>query len=396
MMGRTEEINVEQSVLDLMKACEIDTVLTLPCDRMKKLLPLVPQNFREVRLMREEGGVGIAAGLYMAGKRPALVIQSTGIGNSLNVLASLSQTYRLPLPILASWRGVYRENIPAQVPWGKSLPGVLDAAGIPYMVADKPEDLPEVRRAIGAAFERNTPYVILFCPKIWERSTAQETAPVVRQAGRRFDVDWHEAVPAATTTRFDMIKGIVPYMKGKIVVSNIGVPSKELYAALDQPTNFYMLGSWGLATPIGLGLALGRPEREVIVLDGDGSLLFEPNGLGMAAQERPPNLTIVAFDNSAHGSTGNQPTYSSGMDLGLLARAYGIQDTAKAATPEQLLHVLEAGGRGPGKRGPGERGPGGPGPRFVHVPVLAQNASVPEIPRSPVDIKTAFMAAVRP
>ncbi len=373
-------MNVEQGVIDIMKACGIDTALTLPCDRMKKLLPLIPQNFHEIRLMREEGGAGIAAGLFMAGRKPAMVIQSTGIGNSLNVLSSLQKTYDMPLPILASWRGVYKENIPAQVHWGKSLPGVLDNMGIPYIVVEKPGELPAVKSAIFTAYEENTPYIVLFSPKVWEGSTAQEFKPAVKPAARSFDMNCKSEVPAATVSRFDMIKGIVPYLRDKIVVSNIGVPSKELYAAIDQPTNFYMLGSWGLATPIGIGLAHGKPGREVIVLDGDGSILFEPNGLGMAAQERQENLTIVAFDNSAHGSTGNQPTYSSEMDLSLLARAYGFRNTAVAATPQELLKALEAKGKGP---------------RFIHVPVLAQNATVPDIPKPPVQIKKEFMAAIQ-
>lgn len=379
MMGGQQEINVEQGVIDVMKACGIDTALTLPCDRMKKLLPLIPQHFREIPLMREEGGIGIAAGLYMAGRRPAVVIQSTGIGNSLTALSSLHKTYRLPLPILASWRGVYKESIPAQVDFGRSLPGILEGAGIPYIVAEEPGDLAAVRSAIFTAYEENTPYVVLFNPKIWERSSAKEMPPSVSRGERSFDILCHDVVPAATATRFDMIKGIVPYLQGKIVVSNIGIPSKELYAALDQPTNFYMLGSWGLATTIGVGLALGRPGREVIVLEGDGSILFQPNGLGMAAQERPENLTIVAFDNSAHGSTGNQKTYSSEMDLGLLAAAYGIKGVAKAATPGELLQTLEA------RR---------TGPRFIHAPVLAQNASVPEVPIPPAEIKKTFMEAI--
>jgi sulfopyruvate decarboxylase subunit beta len=381
MMGGQQETNVEQGVIDVMKACGIDTALTLPCDRMKKLLPLLPLNFQEVRLMREEGGVGIAAGLYMAGRKPAMVIQSTGIGNSLTVLSSLHKTYKLPLPILASWRGVYKENIPAQVDFGKCLPGILDSAGIPYIAVEEPGDLAAVKSAIFTAYEENTPYVILFSPKIWERSSAKEIPPSIKPAERRFGITCHDVVPAATTTRFEMIKGIAPYLRGKIVVSNIGVPSKELYAAIDQPTNFYMLGSWGLATPIGIGLAQGKPDREVIVLDGDGSILFEPNGLGMAAQEHPENLTIVAFDNSAHGSTGNQKTYSSEMDLGLLAAAYGIKNIAKAASPGDLLKALEARGKGPG---------------FIHVPVLAQNANVPDIPESPVEIKKTFMTAIAP
>ena len=76
----------------------------------------------------------------------------------------------------------------------------------------------------------------------------------------------------------------------------------------------------------------------------------------MAAQERPENLTIIAFDNSAHGSTGNQQTYSSEMDLGLLAAAYGIKNIANAATPGELLKALETKGKGL---------------RFIHAPVLA-------------------------
>lgn len=380
MIGEQREINVEQNVIDVMKACNIDTALTLPCDRIKKLLPLIPMNFGEIPLSREEAGAGIAAGLCMAGKKPAMVIQSTGIGNSLTVLSSLHKTYDLPLPILASWRGVYRENISAQVHFGKSLPGILDNMGIPYLVAEKPEDLRSVRQAIDASFSQNTPYVILFSPKIWEGSVAQEIPPAMKPEERSYNIDCHSKVPAATETRFAMLKGIAPYLKGKIVVSNIGVPSKELHAVLDQPTNFYMLGSWGQATPIGIGLALGKPQQEVVVIDGDGSLLFQPNALGMAAQEHPANLTIIGFDNSAHGSTGNQQTYSSHMDLELLARVYGIAHTARAASPRDLLRALESGHKET---------------RFIHAPVLANNASVPDILRSPLEIKRDFMAAIQ-
>lgn len=372
-------MNVEQAVIDLMKECQIDTVLTLPCDRMKNFLPLIPKNFREIPLSREEGGTGIAAGLYMAGKRPAMVIQSTGIGNSLTVLSSLHKTYDLPLPILASWRGVYKEGIPAQVHFGKSLPGILDNTGIPYLIAEKPGDLPAVRKAIDQAYKDNTPYVILFSPQIWEGSGAKEAEPAPQPEERSFDLKCSTTVPKATKTRFEMIKGIVPYLRGKIVVSNIGVPSKELYAALDQPTNFYMTGSWGEASAIGNGLAIGQ-RREVVVIDGDGSILFNPNVLGLIAQEKPENLTVIGFDNTAHGSTGNQPTYSSRMDIELLARTYGISNTSKAATTEELLSVL---------------GKAGKGPRFIHVPVLAKNADVPNIPMSNVDIKKRFMAAIK-
>jgi sulfopyruvate decarboxylase subunit beta len=371
--------NVEQKVIDIMKSCGLDVVLTLPCDKIKSLLAMVPSSFKEIPLTREENGVGIAAGLYMAGKKPALLIQSTGIGNSLNTLASLNVTYGIPLPILASWRGAYKEGIPAQVAFGKSLVAILEGAEIPYVTVGATGELDLIKKSINASFRSGTPVVVLLSPRLWELSAESHWNPDFAPVERRFDVEYHSIVPKATHTRYDMIRGIVPYLSGKVVVSNIGVPGKELYAAHDQDTNFYMLGSLGLVSSIGQGLAMGQ-KSEVISLDGDGSILMNPNVLGSVAQEKPENLTIVCFDNSAHGSTGNQKTYSERMDLELLAKAYGIENTAKVSTPGGLLEALEEKGRGP---------------RFIHAVILAKNADVPNIPLAPKEIKERFMAAIR-
>jgi sulfopyruvate decarboxylase beta subunit len=372
-------VNVEQEVIDMMKSCGLDVILTLPCDKIKNLLAMISSHFKEVPLTREENGVGIAAGLYMAGKRPALLIQSTGIGNSLNTLSSLNRTYDIPLPVLASWRGVYKETIPAQVAFGRSLPALLEAAEIPHVAIGATGELDLIKKSINASFRSNTPIVILLSPRLWEISTESHWNPDFAPVDRRFDIDCRSTVPKATHTRYDMIRGIVPYISGKIVVSNIGVPSKELYAAHDQDTNFYMMGSLGLVSSIGQGLAMGQ-KGEVITLDGDGSILMNPNVLASVAQEKPGNLTIICFDNSAHGSTGNQKTYSENMDLELLAKVYGIQNTSRVSTPDGLLEALEAKGKGP---------------RFIHAVILAKNVDVPNIPLAPKAIKERFMAAIK-
>jgi sulfopyruvate decarboxylase subunit beta len=370
--------SVEREVINIMKSCGLDAILTLPCDRIKGLLALIPSNFKEIPLTREENGVGIAAGLYMAGKKPALMIQSTGLGNSLNALASLNQTYGIPLPILASWRGVYKEAIPAQVFFGKHLPAILDAAEIPYVVVGSTSELELIKKSINLSFRSKTPLVVLLSPRLWEISTEKCESKELAMKGRHYDISYSSHIPEPAYTRFEMIKGIAPYLKGRIVVSNIGVPSKELYAALDQDTNFYMLGSLGLASSIGQGLAMGH-DGEVIALDGDGSILMNPNVLASVAQEKPKNLTIVCFDNGAHGSTGNQPTYSNYMDLELLARACGIESTMKASTPSELLKALDTKPEGP---------------RFIHAIILPKNADVPNIPLTPVQIKERLMAAI--
>ncbi len=372
-------VNVEQEVIDIMKSCGIDTVLTLPCDKIKDLLAMIPSSFKEIPLTREENGIGIAAGLYMAGKKPAMLVQSTAIGNSLNSLLSLNKTYDIPLPILASWRGVYKESITAQVAFGKSLTAILEASGIPHVVIGSIGELDMLKRSINASFRSCTPLVILLSPRLWEISTVKHWAPEFAPVERQFDIDGRSTIPKAAHTRYDMIKGIVPYLSGKLVVANIGVPCKELYAAHDQDTNFYMTGSLGLVSAIGQGVAMGQ-KNEVITLDGDGSILMNPNVLAGVAQENPDNLTIICFDNSAHGSTGNQKTYSESMDLELLAKVFGIKNTSKVSTPGGLLKALEAKGKGP---------------RFIHAVILAKNADVPNIPLAPKEIKERFMAAIR-
>ena len=103
---------MEEEVIGILRSNGIDVVSTLPCGRIRRLLELVHSDMelKAIRLNREEDGVGISAGAYLGGGKPAMIIQSSGLGNCFNALLSLSVTYRLPLPILSSWRGVHNEG----------------------------------------------------------------------------------------------------------------------------------------------------------------------------------------------------------------------------------------------------------------------------------------------
>ncbi len=96
----------------------------------------------------------------------------------------------------------------------------------------------------------------------------------------------------------------------------------------------------GLASSIGLGISLYN-ESEVVVLDGDGSLLMNPNVLCSISQQARDNFTVVALDNGTYGSTGNQQTASQQLDLELLAQGFGIEHTSKVYTAEGLLTALQ-------------------------------------------------------
>ena len=121
--------------------------------------------------------------------------------------------------------------------------------------------------------------------------------------------------------RFDGIKDIMNYITDEIVVCNIGFPSRELYQIKDRAKNFYMLGSMGLTSSIGLGLAMAKESSEqdennennsekIIVFDGDGSVLMNMGSLVTIFNQNPKNLILVLFDNGCYGSTGNQCTYA--------------------------------------------------------------------------------------
>jgi sulfopyruvate decarboxylase subunit beta len=109
--------------------------------------------------------------------------------------------------------------------------------------------------------------------------------------------------------RSEILKEIAPILRDQLVVCNIGLPSQELHLIDDQPTNFYMLGTMGLSSSIGLGLALAQ-DKTVISIDGDGSVLTNLGTLPTIANNVADNYILLIIDNGSYGSTGDQPTYA--------------------------------------------------------------------------------------
>ncbi len=362
----------ELKVIGILRKNRIEYAAMLPCDRIKALLPLIEKNIKTIPLTREENGVGICAGLFLGGKRSVMVIQSTGIGNMINALTSLNLTYGIPLPVIASWRGVYKEQIEAQRHLGKKLPAILDAAGIRHTMIGSKDELDKIDAAINDSFENASPHVMLISPAVWEGSCCENPVPC-DMTPRTTHIDFKSDIKKPEMTRYEAIKALTDEVDGDIIVSNLGVPSKELHEIKDRDLNFYMTGSMGLVSSIGLGLALAQ-ERHVYVIDGDGSILMNPNALTAIGTYNPRNLTVVAVDNAACGSTGNQKTCTSNqIDLELLARANGIKDTQKVHTCEELKEALHNRAA------------------FIHTIVKPYNASCREIPLQAGEIKERFM-----
>lgn len=144
--------------------------------------------------------------------------------------------------------------------------------------------------------------------------------------------------------RRDFVAELVAAVPGALILSGLGSPTWDLFAAGDRDRNFYLWGAMGAAAAMGLGLALARPEESVVVVTGDGEQLMGIGSLATIGARRPANLTIVVLDNGLYGETGGQRSHSSlGTDLTAAAAAMGIAHTLTIdgdTTPEGLYERI--------------------------------------------------------
>src|SRR6516165_9767405 len=144
-------------------------------------------------------------------------------------------------------------------------------------------------------------------------------------------------------TRLEALQTVYSRLHDRIVVTIMGAVAAELQSIGHRPNFFYLQHAMGLASSIGLGIALSRPDRQVVVLDGDGSVLMNLGGLTTLARYRPKNLVHVVFDNESLLSVGGFPTATStGSDLAAIAAAAGVPRTKTVRTVESLVAELDA------------------------------------------------------
>ena len=179
--------------------------------------------------------------------------------------------------------------------------------------------------------------------------------------------------------RREVVKALLAERGDLLVVTGLGSPAWDVMAAGDHDRNFYLWAAMGGAAMIGLGLALSRPEEDVVVITGDGEQLMALGSLATIAAAAPANLTIVVLDNQHYAETGMQPSHTgSGVDLAGVARACGF------AWSEALTDMAGVGDLKP--RLTGRQGPG-----FASILISAEE-DAPRVlpPRDGVELKNRF------
>lgn len=125
-----------------------------------------------------------------------------------------------------------------------------------------------------------------------------------------------------------------------VVICN-GFPSREAYKIADRPTHFYMIGSMGNASAIALGIALAKPNKQVVTFDGDGNVLMGMGTLATIGALRPKNFIHVVFDNEVYGTTGNQPTISNVVPLDKVAKSAGYVNAVRVLDRDDLVYEFK-------------------------------------------------------
>jgi thiamine pyrophosphate-dependent acetolactate synthase large subunit-like protein len=182
--------------------------------------------------------------------------------------------------------------------------------------------------------------------------------------------------------RNEVIKIINSYIeKNDLIVSSTGYITRELFKIADSPQIFYMMGSMGLASSIGLGLAICCPKRRIIVIEGDGSIIMNMGSIATVAHYAPRNLIHIVLDNEVYESTGGQPTVSRTANLDKIAKNTGykkvIKITSKIKLKKMIRDYFEFNFEGP---------------KFILIKVEKSqiNKKIKRVPYEPEHIKNYF------
>ena len=183
-------------------------------------------------------------------------------------------------------------------------------------------------------------------------------------------------------TRLEAIKLIVDCISDEdILVHANGAISRESFFCKDRKTNFYLIGSMGLASSVGLGIAICKTDHKVIVLDGDGNILMGLGNLPLIGALKPKNFIHIVLDNEVYGTTGNQPTISPEINLGEIARAAGYRTSQLVNRTTDIQTIFQD------KYSQ-------TGPHFIHIKVNQKiNRLCPRIPYTAKQIRDRFIDA---
>lgn len=367
---------------DILKNNGFGPLVGVPCSILKPLINYAKsaESLEYIPVNNEGEAVAFASGAYLAGKMPVVLMQNSGLGNCVSPLTSLNYVFRIPLLLVITLRG--EEGIadePQHELMGKITFDMLELMRVAHDYFPKQKALvgPGLDKAVGAMRRNTLPYALVMQKGGVEKVEAIPSAMVPFARGKLFQNDETKII---RLKRMDAISMIAESFGAEaLFISTTGKISRELFTLHDRENQFYVVGSMGCASSIGLGLARYQSSKKVIVLDGDGAALMRLEALVSVGHYRPPNYVHVVLDNESYESTGGQETLSASVRFDEIAIGCGFASAVTVYGKEKLLACIKNASESPG-------------PHFIHVKVTKGSSSDLGRPTiGPVQVKERFM-----
>lgn len=319
---------------------QVDFFSGVPDSLLKNICAYITDNApkkNHIISVNEGNAIALAAGYHMAtNKIPMVYMQNSGIGNAVNPLLSLNseQVYRIPVLLMIGWRGEPGvKDEPQHITQGEVTLDLLKSMKIPYKVLSQNETDAELqlKEVLSSIKETNTPHAIVIKKNTFDKYSIKESIKTSFELSRE-----------------DAIKQIVNQLTGdEIIVSTTGKTSRELFecrAELNQPhySDFLTVGSMGHSSQIALGIALAKPNKKVICIDGDGALLMHMGSMSITGSMEPNNFVHIVINNGAHESVGGQPTVGFNVDIPALAKASKYKSAVVVTNADELDNFLKS------------------------------------------------------
>ena len=311
----------------------------VPCSFLDSLINAASCQNHYVIAANEGDAVAIAAGAGVGGEKGVVLMQNSGLANAISPLTSLTWTFGLPVLGFVSLRGEPGlGDEPQHELMGRITTGLLDLMEIPWEILSlDSNDTPSQLERAAAFVESGRSFFFVV-----GRNSFYPVAPAEQHAWKGRTAKAPPPAHAELPRRYDVLAAVSQWRDPRdVLIATTGKTGRELHDIADVAGNLYLVGSMGCAGPLGLGLALSRPERRVIVIEGDGALLMRMGNLATIGRYAPMNLLHLVLDNGAHDSTGGQATVSDSVDFVAAAAACGYTRAVRAGGLAGLLVALD-------------------------------------------------------
>lgn len=304
-----------------------DSTLKIFCDGLQAH----KEDFSHYVAVNEGAAVGLAVGTYLSTQKPACVyMQNSGIGNSINPLASLANNdvYGIPILLLVGWRGEPgTKDEPQHVFQGKVTCKLFEVMDIPYSIMDEKttdKELADIMQKAELAFGENKQYAIIIKKGTFEKE---------------YNYTWDNGYSLNREQVLNELMDMLP--KDARIVSTTGKISRELYEICNAKIGghdsvFMTVGGMGHASMIALAIADNMPQKQIVCIDGDGAALMHMGAIPFIASHAPQNFIHIILNNQAHESVGAMPTDCQKVSFAEIAKVCGYKMAKRISSKEEL------------------------------------------------------------